>query len=220
MNAVASAVPARGPQVLRPRTFVLTLLAIMGGWFVVANAVPYVVPDALHASRYAGGRRPWLLLHLACGTAALLAGPVQLWLGLGRRALHVHRRLGMAYTASVAVGAVAAFVLAAQTQLGWVFGTGISGLGLAWIVTTGMAIAAIRHGRVAQHEDWMIRSCVVTFAFVTFRVFWRILQGMGVGTLPEQVGAASWFCWAVPLLITEAVLQGRKVFAGPSAARA
>jgi hypothetical protein len=25
--------------------------------------------------------------------------------------------------------------------------------------------------------------------------------------------AASWFCWAAPLLVTEAILQGRKIFA-------
>ena len=57
----------------------------------------------------------------------------------------------------------------------------------------------------------MIRSYVVTTAFVTFRVFFLLLQNAGVGTLNEQLGAASWFCWAVPLLITEAWLQGRKI---------
>ena len=75
MNAVASAVPARGPQVLRPRTFVFTLLAIMGGWFVVANAVPYVVPDALHASRYTGGRRPWRMAAMAIPVVTIQARP-------------------------------------------------------------------------------------------------------------------------------------------------
>lgn len=35
----------------------------------------------------------------------------------------------------------------------------------------------------------------------------------GVGTLQEQLGVAAWFCWAVPLLVTEAVLQGRKILA-------
>jgi hypothetical protein len=59
----------------------------------------------------------------------------------------------------------------------------------------------------------MIRSYVVTFAFVTFRIFAGIAQAAGVGTLQEQLAAASWFCWAVPLLITEAVLQGKKIFA-------
>jgi hypothetical protein len=59
---------------------------------------------------------------------------------------------------------------------------------------------------------------VVTFAFVTFRAFWALLQAIGVGTQAEQLAAASWFCWAVPLLATEAALQGRKIL-GADAAR-
>jgi uncharacterized membrane protein len=191
---------------------VLVLATIVGAVFIAGNAVPYIAPDAVHAARYAS-RRPWLLAHLAAGTVALLAGPVQIWLGLGRRSLGLHRRLGVAYAASVAVGSLAAFVLAARTQLGWIFGLGLTGLGIAWLLTTGLAIVAIRRGLIAQHQEWMIRSYVVTFAFVTFRAFWALLQAMGVGTTLEQLAAASWFCWAVPLLVTEAVLQGKKIFA-------
>jgi hypothetical protein len=198
------------PDAGRARVIVLTVATVIGAWFVFNYAVPYVAPDALHAARYAS-RRVWLLVHIACGTVALLAGPVQLWLGLGRRSLGLHRRLGLAYAASVAVGSIAAFGLAAQTRLGWVFGLGLSGLGVAWLVTTGMAVLAIRRRLIVQHQEWMIRSYVVTFAFVTFRAFWGLLQAMGVGTLPEQLAAASWFCWAVPLLVTEAILQGRQI---------
>jgi hypothetical protein len=54
---------------------------------------------------------------------------------------------------------------------------------------------------------------VVTFAFVTFRALQGALSAANVGTLLEQLAVASWFCWAVPLLITEAILQGRKIVA-------
>lgn len=57
----------------------------------------------------------------------------------------------------------------------------------------------------------MIRSYVVTFAFVTFRLLVGALQAADVGTLREQLAAASWFSWAVPLLCAEAMLQGRKI---------
>ena len=208
--APASAAPQPLRVVPRSRAVVLTLATVVAALFVVQNAVPYIVPDALHAARYTT-TRPWLLVHIACGAVALLAGPVQLWLGLARRSLQLHRRLGMTYVASVAVGSIAAFGLAAQTRLGWVVGAGLSGLGTAWLVTTGLAVLAIRRGLIAQHQEWMIRSYVVTFAFVTFRAFWAGLQAMGVGTMPEQLAAASWFCWAAPLLVTEAVMQGRKI---------
>ena len=171
MSAVApvSSVPQEASPAPRARAVVLTLAAVVGAWFVFKYAVPYVVPDALHAARYAS-RRAWLLVHIACGAAAILVGPVQLWLGLGRRWLGLHRKLGLAYVACVVLGSFAAFGLAAQTRLGWVVGLGLTGLGIAWLTTTGMAVLAIRRGLVAQHREWTIRSYVVTFAFVTFRL--------------------------------------------------
>jgi len=57
----------------------------------------------------------------------------------------------------------------------------------------------------------MIRSYVVTLAFVNFRILVGILEGAGVGTLTEQLTAVSWFCGAVPLLLAELILQGRKI---------
>jgi hypothetical protein len=82
---------------------------------------------------------------------------------------------------------------------------------VAWLVTTGLADVAVRRYQIDQHKEWMIRSYVVTFAFVTFRLLFTILQAAHVGQLKEQLGVAAWFCWAVPLLVTEAILQGRRV---------
>ena len=194
-----------------PSLVTLSLAALLALVFFAGFALPYLTLDAQAIARYST-RRTWLLVHVGAGTVALLTGPVQLWLGIGRRVMHLHRWLGATYAASVGVGAVAAFYLAVHTNLGWGFAAGISGLGIAWVVTTTLAIAAIRRGLVEQHREWMIRSYVVTFAFVTFRMLWAALAAAGVGTLQEQLAASSWFCWAVPLLVTEAVLQGRRIF--------
>lgn len=158
-------------------------------------------------------KRGWLLLHIAGGMLALLAGPVQLWLGLSERRMDLHRRLGMAYIAAIAVGVTGAVALAVQTDLGWVFGAGLLGLALAWVVTTGLAFAAIRKSLVDQHREWMIRSYVVTFAFVTFRVGDVAMLGLGLGARPQNLTFMAWACWALPLLVTEAVLQGKKILA-------
>ncbi len=190
----------------------VSLAALVAAAFFVIFALPYLLLDRAVLARYEP-RRLWILVHVAAGGVALLTGPVQLWLGLANRRMHVHRRLGVAYVAAVAIGSVTAFYLAAHTALGWGFAAGITGLGIAWVVTTTTAIAAIGRGFVEQHKEWMIRSYVVTFAFVTFRAMWAALQAAGVGTLSEQLAVCSWFCWAVPLLIVEAVLQGRRIFA-------
>jgi hypothetical protein len=195
----------------------IAFAALLAIGFFVAFALPYLLLDAAALARYQP-RRWWLLVHIAAGTIALLSGPVQLWLGLSGLAMPAHRRLGMIYTASVGIGSVTAFYLAAHTDLGWVFGAGLAGLGVAWVVTTTFAIAAVRRGLIDEHRQWMIRSYVVTSGFVTFRVLFGLLQVAGVGTLHERLAASSWFCWAVPLLVTEAALHGQKIF-GPRSAR-
>jgi len=190
----------------------LCLVGAIGVVFVAVNALPYLRVTE-EQFRFYWPRRWWLLLHLASGTVALLSGPVQLWLGLTARRLHLHRRLGMTYAASVAVSASAAYYLAFHTDLGWVFGAGLSGLATAWILTTGLALVAIRRQLYEQHKEWMIRSYVVTTAFVSFRVLFEALEAAGVGTIGERLAASAWFCWAVPLLVTEVILQGRKIAA-------
>ena len=176
--------------------------------FVAVAAVPYYLSASYGPPEYAP-RRGWLLLHITGGMVAILTGPVQLWLGLADRSVAWHRRLGVTYLAAILVGAVAAFYLAFNTDFGWVFGAGLASLATAWVTTTGMAFLAIRRSLVEQHKEWMIRSYVVTFAFVLFRIVQPMLQN--VGTITEQIAAAAWLCWTVPLLATELVLQGRKI---------
>jgi Predicted membrane protein (DUF2306) len=192
----------------------IVLLGVAGvsaAIFLVGFALPYLSLDQQRFGIY-WAKRGWLLLHISGGMLALSLGPFVLWLGLNRRRMPLHRMLGIGYISCVGLSSIAAFYLASHTELGWVFGAGLSGLAIAWIVTTGMALVSIRKRLIAQHQEWMIRSYVVTFAFVNFRIFAGILQVAGVGTLFEQLAAASWFCWAVPLLITEVALQGRKIF--------
>ena len=154
--------------------------------------------------------RGWLLTHIAMGMVALLTGPVQLWLGLSDRYPGLHKNLGFVYMAAVTLGAAAGYYLAFNTSGGIVFGSGLVGLATAWLITTGLAFLAIKRHLYEQHKEWMIRSYVVTFGFVTFRAVDVLLAAQGVPLL-EHIGIAAWFCWSVPLLVNEAVMQGRKI---------
>lgn len=187
---------------------VLTLIAMA---FLNSFAFRYLRMDTEEFGIYAPLHN-WLLVHIAGGSIALLFGPVQLWLGLRQRHLVLHRILGVGYVIGVAVGAFAAFHLAWNTDFGWVFGTGFMALAVAWVSTTSLAVIAVARYKLQQHSEWMIRSYVVTFAFVIFRVLTEAFEITGVGTTMEQLTAASWLCWSVPLLITELILQGRKIF--------
>ena len=197
----------------------ITLAAIAAVMFVVVAALPYRAllgsPDAarnalqdFQFSYYP--KRAWLLTHIAGGLIALLSGPVQLWLGLHNVKMETHRKLGLLYIAGMVIGSIGAIGLALKTDGGAVFGSGLFFLAIAWITTTTLAFVAIKKGLTDQHKEWTIRSYVVTFAFVTFRVGQVALVGRGV-PLETAVGIMAWACWSIPLLATEAVLQARKI---------
>jgi hypothetical protein len=193
-------------------TVVLSLTALAAIAFVAGAAVPYFLSSSYGPPEYAP-RRGWLLLHIVGGVIALLTGPVQLWLGLADRGMAWHRRMGIGYMTGVGIGSLAAFYLSTLTDFGWIFGAGLFGLAVAWVTTTTLAYLAIKRSLIDQHKEWMIRSYVVTFAFVTFRVIQPALYAAHIGTPLEQLAFTAWACWAVPLLVTELVIQGRKVLA-------
>jgi predicted membrane protein DUF2306 len=126
--------------------------------------------------------------------------------------MELHRKLGLYYIGGMTIGAIGAIGLALQSPLSWVFATGLLSLAAAWVVTTALAYTSIRRSLIQQHKEWMIRSYVVTFAFVTFRVTQIALVGGGM-PIEQVLDFASWACWAVPLLVTEAIIQGRKILA-------
>jgi len=190
--------------------------ALLGGaalaalLFVALAALPYYLRfDEAQFKQY-WPMRGWLLVHISMGMVALLAGPVQLWLGLTDRSLGLHRKLGVVYMLAITLSAAAGYYLAFHTSGGVVFGSGLVGLATAWLTTTGLAYLAIRRQLYEQHKEWMIRSYVVTFGFVTFRAFEPVLERFGVPVL-DAIGIAAWACWTMPLLANEAVMQGRKI---------
>ncbi|MGH9237218.1 MAG: DUF2306 domain-containing protein [Vicinamibacterales bacterium] len=209
--------PAVSPaRAHRTALVALSLVFLAGVVFVVVAALPYFALNEAQFDRY-WTRRWWLLAHISTGMVALLSGPFQLWLGISDQRPGLHRRLGYIYMTAIALSAATAYYLAFTTDLGVAFGSGLAGLATAWLITTGMAFTAIRKQLYDQHKEWMIRSYVVTTAFVAFRIIFPLLQTSGVGNVQEQLAVAAWGCWALPLLITEAVLQGRKILAVKSA---
>jgi hypothetical protein len=208
-----SSAPGLGSKAL------ITLAAIAAVVFVVVAAFPYramfgpedVAKRTLQDFQFQYyPRRAWLLTHIAGGLIALLTGPVQLWLGLHNVKMNVHRKLGFVYIAGIVVGSIGAIGLALQTGGGVVFGSGLFFLAMAWIATTSLAFVAIKKNLIDQHKEWTIRSYVVTFAFVTFRAGQVALTGRGV-SLQDAIGIMAWACWAIPLLLTEVVIQGRRI---------
>jgi hypothetical protein len=205
---VAAVTPA--PKAGLGSMAILGLAAAGALLFIGVAAMPYYLRIEELQFRQYWPMRGWLLTHITMGMVALLAGPVQLWLGLKDVYPKVHRNLGFVYMTAITLGAVSAYYLAFNTSGGVVFGSGLIALATAWLTTTGMAFLAIKRHLYEQHKEWMIRSYVVTFAFVTFRVLDSVIAARGM-PLFEHLGISAWLCWSVPLLINELVMQGRKI---------
>lgn len=136
-------------------------------YFVFKNAVPHFSLDQEYYGQH-WSHAGWLLIHIVGGILALLVGPFQFWTGLKKWNMQIHRWTGRIYIGSVAVSVAAAIYILALPHSSFGFRIGIAGLALAWIITTGLAFAAILRRKILQHKEWMIRSYVVTFEFVFF----------------------------------------------------
>jgi hypothetical protein len=193
---------------------IATIVALL---YVHSFALPYLIPSAATFGIFES-RREWLTLHVACGTLALFLGPVQFWLAFTEYSRKWHRILGVTYIMCVAASSTAAISLARATDFGWIFKTGMMTLAFVWIGTTALAVTAICRSLIQQHKEWMIRSYVVTFSFVFFEGIIQILDVARIGTTTERLIVASWMSWSVPLMITEAFVQGRKMFQSTTSA--
>lgn len=198
------------------RLRLLVFLGVLTGfalWFINDSVLPYTT---YNANRYGDlwPRRYGLILHIACGVISILLGPIQLWLGSTRRAVALHRMAGKVYVVAVAIGSIAGAYLALTSTGPLGYWTGLLGLSVAWALTTTMAYVAVRRHNYQEHKEWMIRSYVVTFAFVTFRLSIRLILSWWAlvprGQASQVEALMAWACWAVPLLLLEPFLHRTK----------
>ena len=151
-----------------------------------------------------------LVAHVTGGLVALLMGVFQLWSGLNANAMGTHPLTGRIYLAGVLVGSLGAIVLAFTSHAyGFGWGVGLFSLAVAWLATTFTALLCIKRRNIRAHRQWMIRSYIVTFAFVIFRIATDYIPAeawWGI-SLAEMSTAMIWPVWVLPLLAYEVYLQ-------------
>ena len=184
-----------------------TLLIAVSAFFLITAVMPYLTWSE-EAYRRFWVRAPWLVAHLVGGSIALAFGPWQFWTALRKPSRSVHRWSGRAYVAGVLLAGASGVYLGFYTKP-VAFGAALLALDAAWLTTTIMGYLAARNRRFAQHRDWMIRSYVLTIAFVSFR-FWLLLAlSLGLGDPALVVPVVGWASWIVPLLAVEVLLRRR-----------
>lgn len=191
---------------------IVLFLFLFAGKFIIKDALPYFGFEQKTFGHYWDYK--WILVgHISGGLLALVLGPFQFWKTFRNKYLTVHRWLGRTYLAAILIGTISATSLAwtSAIEVNSAWALALQMLAFAWISTALMAYLSVMRKRIQQHKEWMIRSYVVTFAFVTFR--WlneiTILKNL-MPEFEERGPTVIWFCWTIPLHISEIVLSWKK----------
>lgn len=173
----------------------LTIVAVSARYLTFDPATYFPEQRAIYVSR-----EVVLGLHIGGAMVALAVGPWQFLARLRRRRPRLHRIIGVSYVAGVLVGAIGGLALATTAHGGVVAGLGFAGLGLAWLVTTGMGLRHALARDFSVHRRWMIRSFALTFAAVTLRCYLALVAVLGLDFTTSYVVIA-WLCWLPNLAV-------------------
>jgi uncharacterized membrane protein YozB (DUF420 family) len=196
-----------------------TLVWSLACYFTYTNALRYFdFSNPVYTPGPTGSKpfAPFLITHVAGGVIALLIGPLQFFPFLRKKYVKLHRNVGKLYLICILLSGMAATYLAIVHNLiikkEFVFGTGVLWMAFAWFATAGLALWAIKQRNFLQHQEWMIRSYVLTCNFILFRLMFYGLLGLENFPFKNEVGGVTaWASWSVPLLVTEIILQARKI---------
>ena len=188
----------------------VAFFAIVIGFFPLA----YLFSDmslGLLATKSAELLADWLwqlpfYVHMAFGGLALLVGWPQFNKNWRRKSLPLHRKLGMLYMLSVLIAGSTGLIIAANATGGLISQLGFSALGILWLFTTAKGYRSIRHLKLLQHENWMIRSYALCFAAVSLRLWIPIFMFLFGMEFYPSYQIISWLCWVPNLLVAEMII--------------
>jgi uncharacterized membrane protein len=183
--------------------WVLCPLVALASFRFLFGGVAVTMPDFLYHAEL----RPLAFYsHIILASVALILVPFQLWPGLRKRRIYLHRLLGRIYGTSILASGIGGFWLALTTTSGIAASWGFGLLAVAWIGATAHGIGFAIRGDIAAHQRWMIRSAALTMAAVTLRIY--LVIGMVAGFPYEYiVGLLAWICWVPNLIVAEIIIR-------------
>lgn len=150
-----------------------------------------------------------IYVHALGGTGMLAAGGAALFLGWRRRRMRLHRIVAYTYLTVGGVGAVTALWLSLAIQHEpRSLGVSTAALAVVWLAFAAMAARAARNRRFDSHQEWAVRTYVVSWTFVGCRLAGTLSPFDYLGL--EGVTAAIWLFWITPVLLCELALQWPK----------
>lgn len=180
---------------------VLAVASALPIWWLVAWPVLSGAKSEQHIGHYA-----YVIAHASGGTLMLVVGALALFVGLTRRGMRFHKWIGYAYLVGGALGAgmgLALSVLNPHPLPGVSLATGT--LAGAWLAVAAMAWRAGLNKRFDTHREWMARSYVLTWTFVSCRIVMRLPQLADLDV--NMIASVIWATRVTPFILCEIALQ-------------
>jgi uncharacterized membrane protein len=155
--------------------------------------------------------RWYLLPHAFFGGLAMLLGVFQFSNRLRARYLTTHRTLGYVYAVSVFVAAPLAVPMTLRYGPSLVAASSMQSFG--WMLTTGIALYCVRHGNIAQHRRWMIRSYPFAMVFTVSRMIIPIPAVLRMGVV--GIETVLWTVIALAAILPNIFLEWPAIAARP-----
>lgn len=181
-------------------------------WLFMHGADHYLVMTPEELGKYFN-QRWFLMAHITAGGGALISGIVQFWPKLRQYSWKLHRMIGYLYLLAILVGSISALVLASTTAyaVNWAYAFTLQVWASVWILTSFMAWYAAFKRQFKLHKEWMIRSYIVTVAFLISGFVYKIPYVQRLGSFEAVTVPLFWMGWALPLYAYELIRSSRAI---------
>jgi uncharacterized membrane protein len=147
-------------------------------------------------------------LHIIPGALFMVLGPLQFARRIRARYLQFHRWSGRVFVVSSVVIGVTALMMGIVMPIGGANETAATTFfSLIFLFAVVKAFVEIRHGRVRQHREWMLRAFAVGLAIATIRPIVGIFFALTDLSPREFFGIAFWLGFGVHLIAAEIWIQ-------------
>ncbi|NBL65603.1 DUF2306 domain-containing protein [Flavobacterium sp. NST-5] len=149
----------------------------------------------------------FLIAHITAGGGSIILGLIQFWKKLRTSSWKLHRVIGFLYLLAVLLSSLCAVVLAftVSYEIGFPYAFSLQVWVSIWISSTLLAYYFAIRKNFKLHQEWMVRSYIVTIAFVISGLILKIPYVQSMGAFEEISPSLFWFGWSVPLYIYEII---------------
>lgn len=154
----------------------------------------------------------WVLIaHITAGGGALVLGIMQFWPKLRNYSWKLHRVVGTLYLLAVLTSSFCAVILAFTTayKVNLPYAFSLQVWVSVWISSTCIAYYNAITKNFNLHKEWMIRSYIVTLAFVISGLILKMSFIQNLGSFEEISPSLFWLGWSIPLYLYEIIRSSK-----------